>query len=139
MVDVNIYLETMIALDGPDLIVRRSDDTVTVHSGNDGSGVGATPHQHDFHADEISGASDDGPIGALSEDNDGTWPTPSALKKGHSFGGGFESDMGKDSDSESEHAERGMRERGERNTTTNVVRHIRSKFGSLFVDLLILI
>ena len=119
-------LTFMITLDGPDLIVRRSDDNITEHSGNDGSGVGVTPHQHDFCTDEISGASDDGPFGVPSKDDDGTWPTPSALKRGHSFGGGFESnvDMGKDSDSdsESEHAGRGpgMRERGKCNTTTNV-------------------
>jgi hypothetical protein len=110
-----------------------------VHSGNNDSGVGTTSHQHDFHADKISGASDNGPVGVLSEDNDRTWLTPSALKKGHSFGGGFKSDMGKDSNLESEHAERGMRERGKCNTTTNVVHHIRSKFSSLFIDLLILI
>jgi hypothetical protein len=110
-----------------------------VHSENDDSGVDTTPYQHDFCVNKISKTSNNGPIGALSEDNDGTWLTPSALKKGHSFGGRFKSNMGKDSNLESEYAERGMRERGECNTTTNVVCHIRSKFGSLFINLLILI
>ena len=135
MVDVNIYLETMITLDGPNLIVRHSDDTVAVRSGDDGLDVG--PHQPDFRADEISGESDGDPAGVPSEDGDRTWPTPSALEKGHSFRGGFEGDTDGDSDPESEHAKRSLGERGEYNRTTGVVRHIRSKFGLLFIDMLI--
>lgn len=110
-VDDNIYLETMIKIDGP------------VSSGKDDPNVdeGGTPYQLDFHADEISEASGDEPVGVPSE-ADVEWSTPSALEKGHSFRDAFESDMDRDSNSESEQAERDMGDRGKDNTTTSMVR-----------------
>ncbi len=126
MVDDNIYLETMIELDGSNLIVRHSDDAVSVSSSNDIFDVDedATPCQRDFCADKIS---EDEPVGVPSEAVDEPWPTPSALKKGHSFRDADQSDMDRDSNSESEQAERGTRERGS-NTTTNMARLIKNWF-----------
>ena len=99
-VDDNIYLETMIKIDGP------------VSSGKDDLNIdeGGTPYQLDFHSDEISEESGDEPIGVLSE-ADVKWSTPSALEKGHLFQDAFENDMDRDSNSESEQAERDIRDR----------------------------
>ena len=92
-------------------------------SGKDDPNVdeGGTPYQLDFHADEISEASGDEPVGVPSE-ADVEWSTPSALEKGHSFQDAFKSDMDRDSNSESEQAERDMGDRGKDNTTTSMVR-----------------
>lgn len=87
MVDDKIYLETMIKLDGHNLIVHHSDGTVTAPSGNGGADTDVTPYQHDFRADDLSGASADEPVEAMSEADDepAPWETLSALQKGHSF------------------------------------------------------
>src|SRR5260221_4113606 len=126
MVDDNIYLETMIGLDGSNLIVQHSDDAVSVSSSNDIFDVDkdATPCQWDFCADEIS---EDEPVGVPSKAVDEPWQIPSALKKGHSFRDADQSNMDRDSNSESEQAERGKRERGS-NKTTKMVRLNNNRF-----------
>ena len=121
----------MIQLDGPNLIVRHSDDSVSNNVlGMDDMDEDATPCQRDFRADEISGASDDEPVEALSDVEDAPWLTPSALKKGHLLQNAFQSDMDSDSNPEGEQAEaneRGTRGGGSK-TTINMVRLIKFAF-----------
>ena len=121
----NIYLETIIQLDGPNVLVRHSDDTVTVSSAINNSGVDedTTPHESDFRVDKISEPPEDKPTGVPSKVDNNAWPTPSALKKGHSSQDTFEAyvDMDSDSNLESEWTERNIRERGKYNVTTSMV------------------
>jgi len=120
IVSNNIYLETMMQIDGPNLLVWHSDDTVTVSSVNNNLDVDkdATPHESNFHTDEISEPPKDEPTGAPSKADNKVWPIPSALKKGHSFQDAFQNEVDLDSGSslESEQAKRDMRERGKYNS-----------------------
>lgn len=122
MIDDDIHLETMINLDQRNLTVRRSDGTVTVSSTNEDSDADedSTPRRRDFRADEISEPSEGEPMGVPSEVDE----TPSALKKGRSFGDAFQPDMDSDSNSESGQDEEDMRGGSESNTTISVVRQI---------------
>jgi hypothetical protein len=118
MVDDKIYLETMMQLDGSNLIVRHTGGAVSVSSGNgDFDMEDATPCQCDFRADEVS---EDEPAVAPSEAADEHWATPTALKMGHSYRDAFQNDMDGDSSSESEQAERGIGGRAS-NMTTRMV------------------
>ena len=144
--DNDIYLKTMIKLDGRKSIAQHTDDPATVPSGNNNLDMDATSPQCDFRTDEISEVSedgpvelpsdvDDGPVGVPSDVSDGSVEvlrdvdnTPSALKKGHSFREPFQSDTDGDSDSENEQAVRGMGGRDGRDTTTSMVRQVHCSF-----------
>ena len=123
MIDDNIHLETIINLDQRNLTVQRSDGTVTVSSTNKDLDVDKdlTPYRYDFHVDEISEPSEGEPMGVPSEVDE----TPSALKKGRSFGDAFQPDMDSDSNLESRQDEEDMRGGSESNTTISVVRQIK--------------
>lgn len=99
---INIFLETLIQLDCP--VSSRNDDLSVDED--------ATPRQRDFRADETSDAPEDEPAEVSSEVDDEPWPTPSALKKGHSFNDTFQRDTDSDSNSEREHIS-GMGDGGE--------------------------
>ena len=124
MIDDNIFLETSIQLDCP--VSLRNDDLSVDED--------ATPRQRDFRADELSDAPEDEPVEVSSEVDDEPWPTPSALKKGHSSNDTFQRDTDSDSNSDSEHIS-SMGDGGEYHMTTMVRRQI--LFGS-FVEVLLM-
>jgi hypothetical protein len=109
-------LETLVDFksDGSVIVVARTDDGLP--SNDEDMGEDVTPRQRAFRADEMPEESDDGPAGDSEP-----WPTPAALKKGHSFRKAFvnDTDVDSDSGSESEHSEEQDAGRAKRRKTVS--------------------